>query len=91
MTILSQFLKIYRLNFHRNVLYHMKEFFCRKKPNHKKMTLAGFSQRGSLITLMSFHINKTVVSSKISSSDFIKNNLNLFSEDEQRSYGFGTK
>ncbi len=36
----------------------------------------------SLITLMSFHINKTIVSSKISSNKFHQKYLNWFSEDE---------
>ncbi len=55
----------------------MKDFFCRKKQITKNDFSWIFTERVT-ITLMSFHINKTVVSSKISSSDFIKNTLICF-------------
>ncbi len=55
----------------------MKDVFCRKKQITKNDFSWVFTERVT-ITLMSFHINKTVVSSKILSSDLIKNILISF-------------
>ncbi len=51
------------------------QMFAKNKKTHKRYFEVKIL---SFITLMSFHINKTVVSSKISSLDFIKNILICF-------------
>ncbi len=44
-------IKDIKVQFSQNVLYHVKDdFLYKKKANHKKKTLAGFSQRGSHIS-----------------------------------------
>ncbi len=70
-----------------NELYHSQRYFelmklhltlqmfAKKKKTHKRYFEVKIL---SLITLMSFHINKTVVSSKLSSLDFIKHILICF-------------
>ncbi len=46
MTLLSQY-KDLKVKFSQNVLYHMKNDFLVENSKSQKMTLTGFSQRGS--------------------------------------------
>ncbi len=49
-------IKDIKVKFTQYVLFHIKYDFCRKKTNYKKMTLSGFSQRGSQILTQTIYI-----------------------------------